>query len=68
MLFDSPGRDLSNHGRGFPFGVTFVGTPPPKIDQHPYPHSGLSQRGAGFHAFLWSDQIPNLRIYVVIAV
>ena len=73
VFLDSPGRDLSNQGRGFRFGAIpgtdiFGDTPPPNTDQNPYLYSGLSQRGAGCHASLWTDQIPDLRIYVVIAV
>ena len=72
QFWDFPGRDLSNEGRGFPFGAIpgtdiFGDTPPPNIDQNPYPYSGLSQSLAGSHASLWTDQIPDLRIYVVIA-
>ena len=72
VFWDSPGRDLSNEGRGFPFGAIpgtdiFGDPPPPNIDQNPYPYSGLSQSLAASHASLWTDQIPDLRIYVVIA-
>ena len=45
----------------------FGDTPPPNIDQNPNPYSGLSQSLPGPHAYLWTDQIPDLRIYVVIA-
>ena len=73
VFLDSPGQDLSNQGRGFPFGAIpgtdiFGDTPPPNIDQNPDLYSGLSQLLAGSHASLWTDQIPDLRIYVVIAV
>ena len=72
VFWDSPGRDLSNQGRGFRFGAIpgtdiFGDTPPSIIDQNPYPYSGLSQSLAASHASLWTDQIPDLRIYVVIA-
>ena len=46
----------------------FWGSQPPNFNQNPYLYSGLSQRGAACHAFLWTDQIPELRIYGVIAV
>ena len=73
MFLETPGRDLFSHGRGFRFGAIpgtdiFGYTPPTNIDQNPYPYSGLSQRGAGSHASLWTDQIPVLRIYLVVAV
>ena len=68
----SAGRDLFSQGRGFRFGALqgtdiFGDTPPPNIDKNPYPYSGLSQFLAASHASLWTDQIPDLRIYVVIA-
>ena len=71
-FLDFPGRDLSNEGRGFPFGAILgtdiFGDPPsPNIDQNPYLYSGLPQSLAASHASLWTDQIPDLRIYVVIA-
>ena len=46
----------------------FGGPPPSNFDPNPHLYSGLSQRRAGCHACLWTDQIPDLRIYVVIAV
>ena len=69
----SPGRDLFSQLIGFQFGAilgtdTFGDTPPINSDQNPYPYSGLSLLQAGSHASLWADQIPELRIYVVIAV
>ena len=69
----SPDRDLFSQHRGFQFGAIlgtdiFGDTPPPNIDQNPHPYSGLSQSLPGPHASLWTDQIPDLRIYVVIAV
>ena len=73
VFSDAPGRDLSNQGRGFRFGAipgTDIGgdTQPSNFDRNPYPYSGLSQRRAGSLASLWTDQILDLRIYVVIAV
>merc|ERR1712147_473152 len=72
-FWGSPGRDLFSQHRGFQFGAIlgtdiFGDTPPPNIDQNPHPYSGLSQSLPGPHASLWTDQIPDLRIYVVIAV
>ena len=66
----SPGRDLFSQDRSFRFGAIpgtdiLWDTPPLNIDEHPYPYSGLSRRRAGSHASLWTDQIPDLRIYVV---
>ena len=72
-FLDFPGQTLSNQGRGFPFGA-FPGTDifwdpqPPNFNENPYPYSGLSQFLAASHATLWTDQIPDLWIYVVIAV
>ena len=59
-------------GHGFRFGDIpgidiFGDTPPPNIDQNPYPCSGHAQRRKGCHASLWPDQIPDFRIYVVTA-
>ena len=67
----SPGRGLFSQGRGLRSGAipgtdAFGDTPPYNIDQNPHPYSGLSQRRAGSHACLWTDQIPDLQIYVVI--
>ena len=72
-FWGSPGRDLFSQHRGFQFGAIFGtdifwDTPPPNIDQNPHPYPGLSQSLPGPHASLWTDQIPGLRIYVVIAV
>ena len=73
VFLPSPDRDLFRQLIGFQFGA-IVGTdifgdiPPPNIDQHAYPYSGLSQSLPGPIASLWTDQLPDLRIYVVIAV
>ena len=46
---------------------TFGDTSAPKIDQNSYPCSGFYQFHAASNASLWTDQIPDLRIYVVIS-
>ena len=73
IFFSSAGRDLFSHGRSFQFGTIlgtdiFGDTPPTNMDQNRSRYSGLCERRAGSHASLWTDQIPDLRIYVVIAV
>ena len=63
-LLGSPGRDLFSQHRGFQFGAIlgtdiFGDTPPPNIDQNPYPYSGLSQSLPGPHACLMDTSDPR---------
>ena len=69
----SPGRDLSNHGGIFRFGA-LRGTGKFRyifrqfFAKIPIPIQAFASCGAGSHAFLWTGQVPELRIYVVGAV
>ena len=73
VFFASPGRGLSNYG-----GFLLIWSPEGDrqiqvhfstfFRQNFHPYSGLCLRWAGSHAFLWTGQVPELRIYVVGAV
>ena len=66
----SPGRDLSNRGGIFRFGA-LRGTAKFRyifrqfFAKIPIPIQAFASCGAGSHAFLWTGQVPELRIYVV---
>ena len=66
----SPGRDLSNRGGIFRFGALRGTGKFRYIFRHffakiPIPIQAFASCGAGSHAFLWTGQVPELRIYVV---
>ena len=66
----SPGRDLSNHGGFVRFGALRGTGKFRYIFQQffakiPIPIQAFASCGAGSHAFLWTGQVPELRIYVV---
>ena len=66
----SPGRDLSNRGGIFRFGA-LRGTGKFRyifrqfFAKIPIPIQAFASCGAGSYAFPWTDQVPELRIYVV---
>ena len=69
----SPGRDLSNRGGIFRFGALRGTGKFRYIFRHffakiPIPIQAFASCRAGSHAFLWTGQVPELRIYVVGAV